>query len=226
MPLRRPDDTHRHAIYGMTGSGKTVFGLWCLSERSYDKKPWIIVDFKRDPLIKEIPNLNELDVDERIPKRAGLYVVRPHPGDVDEGKVTDFFYRVWAAEKTGLFIDETYMLKQFDRGLRAVLTQGRSKQIPVIALSQKPSWISPFIHSESEFKSVFFLQMPNDIERVKEWLPDRDGNGDRVNPGRLPDHHSYWYGVHGREFAYLGPCAPPARVLEIFDRRKVRRHFF
>ena len=54
-----PDDSHRHAIFGMTGTGKTVFGLWCLSQRSYDKIPWIILDFKRDPVIRRLPQVTD-----------------------------------------------------------------------------------------------------------------------------------------------------------------------
>ena len=50
--MQFPDDSHRHAIFGRTGTGKTVFGLWCLSQRSYDKIPWIIIDFKRDMIFK------------------------------------------------------------------------------------------------------------------------------------------------------------------------------
>jgi hypothetical protein len=125
---------------------------------------------------------------------------------------------VWENERTGLFFDEGYMFKRFDPAVRAVLTQGRSKHIPVMALSQRPSWISPFIHSESSFKSVFFLQMPGDIQTVQEWLP-------RCNPGDLPPHYSYWYGVKTREFALMAPCPNENAVLDAFDARRVRRYF-
>lgn len=224
--LKQPDDGHRHSIFGMTGTGKTVFGLWTLSRRSYDQKPWIIVDFKRDDIIDQIPRLNEIGIHESIPRRPGLYVVRPEPADADDGHVTDFFYRVWKKERTGLFIDEGYMIKQNDRGLRAVLTQGRSKRIPVIALSQRPAWVSPFILSESEFKSIFFLPTPADIDRVREWLPQRDARGQRVDPSELPAHHSYWYCLTTREFRTFGPCPNENEVLDIFDYRRVKRYYF
>lgn len=223
--MRMPNDTERHAIYGMTGTGKTVFGLWCLSQRSFDKIPWIILDFKRDPLIQTIPGLSEIDIADNIPKHKGLYVVRPMPADIDDGAVTSFLYRIWQKERTGLMIDEGYMIPPRDRGLRAILTQGRSKRIPVIALSQKPTWVSPFIHSESEFKSTFFLQMPGDIERVQEWMPATDQAGRVIDPYTLPDHHSYWYSLKGRELVRLGPCPDEDAVLTTFDERRVRQHF-
>lgn len=207
----------------MTGTGKTVFGLWCLSQRSFDRMPWIVMDFKRDTTIADMPGLDEIDITDRVPSRKGLYVVRPQPQKTNDGPVTDFLFRVWEKENVGLFIDESYMINRYNDGLRAVLTQGRSKHIPVIMLSQKPTWVSPFMHSESEFKTVFFLQMPKDIETVQDWLPQRDGNKTRVDIGNLPNYHSYWYSVHGREIAKLGPCPPEQEVLDIFDRRRVKK---
>lgn len=221
--LRFPNDTQRHAIVGTTGSGKTTFGLWCLSQRSYDKMPWIIIDAKRDSVIRDVPGLEEIRIDAKPPRRPGLYVARPMPGDFDDGVCTKFLYDVWENEHTGLFIDEGYAFRQFDRGLRTVLTQGRSKRIPVISLSQKPSWVSPFLFSESEFKSVFYLDQPTDIERAMAWLPARDPNtGDAVRPDLLEDHHSYW--CHRRkEFKWLAPCPPEADIMEAFDHRRARR---
>jgi hypothetical protein len=214
-----PSDSEHHAVYGMNGSGKTVFALWCLSMRSFDKMPWIIIDFKRDEMIAKIPRLEEIGIDDNPPKRKGLYVVRPLPSDADDGIVTEFLMKVWARERTGLFLDEGYMIKPTDRGLKAVLTQGRSKHIPVIALSQRPSWISPFIHSETSFKSVFFLQMPQDVQRVQEWLPPG------VEPRDLPPHHSYYYAVKTRQIARLSACPDENAILQKFDDKFVRRWY-
>lgn len=225
--LRFPDDTQRHAIVGTTGSGKTTFGTWCLSRRNYNRMPWIIIDAKRDPMIADIPGLEEIDITSKPPRGGkrgrGLYVTRPTPGDFDDGLCTAFLYRVWENEDTGLFIDEGYAFKQFDRGLRTVYTQGRSKHIPAISLSQKPSWVSPFLFSESEFKSVFYLDQPADIDRAMAWLPARDPNtGAEVRPDLLEDHFSYW--CHRRkEFALLAPCPPEAEIMDEFDRKRVKR---
>jgi DNA helicase HerA-like ATPase len=216
--LALPNDTEHHAIYGMNGSGKTVFALDQLSRRSYDRMPWVIIDAKRDPTIAQIPRIEEIGIDDKPPRRKGLYVVRPMPQDFDDRIVTEWLFKVWQQENTGLMLDEGYMFNARDPGLRAVLTQGRSKHIPVIALSQRPSWISPFIHSESVYKSVFYLQMPQDIDKVQEWLP-------ACAPQELPPHHSYWYAVKTRDFRLLGPCQDENAILDRFDARRVRKWF-
>lgn len=202
----------------MTGSGKTVFALWCLSRRSYHRMPWIIVDAKRDPTIKDLPRVRQIGVGDSLPKRPGLYVVRPETYHFADGTMTQWLWRVHKHEHTGLFIDEGYAFSRFDLALQAILTQGRSKKIPVIALAQRPAYISPFITSESEFKSVFFLQNRADIDRVKELMP-----GWLMDPQSLPPHHSYWYCALTREFDTFGPCPDEAAIMQRFDDRVSRR---
>jgi DNA helicase HerA-like ATPase len=216
--VRLPRDTERHAIFGKTGSGKTHFGLWALSHRSYPRMPWVVLDFKGDGMISAIPGIEAIDLRHAPPRRPGLYVARPLPSDVDDGIVSGWLMAVWARERTGLFIDEGYMLPPRDRALRAVLTQGRSKRIPIIALSQRPAWISPFVMSEAEHLSVFFLQTPADIERVGEWMPPA-----ARDPSTLPNFHALHYCVPSREFAHLGPCEDEARIMQRFEDRRPRR---
>lgn len=217
--LRLPDDTERHVIVGTTGSGKTIFGLHCLSRRSYDRIPWIIVDFKGDDAIARIPDLREIGIGDAIPKRAGLYVVRPLPEDVDSGAVKDFFFRVWKKERTGLFLDEGYMVPRFDTGLRTLLTQGRSKRTPLITLTQKPVWCSPQLFSESEFKSVFYLDVAGDIAKIGDIMP-------AVDPRDLPRHWSYWYQRGERLLVRMKPCPPLPRILETFEARIPKRRWW
>jgi DNA helicase HerA-like ATPase len=220
--LRFPNDTHRHAIVGMTGSGKTVFGMSMLSRRSFNRRPWLIFDSKRDKLIRQIPHLNEIGIEERIPSKRGLYVVRPVPGQHEE--IDQWLWKLWRHENAGLFIDEGYSIRAHSEALQAVLTQGRSKNLPVIALSQRPAHVSPFIMSESDFISVFYLQNPRDVERVQEYLP-HDKWSNPIDPSELPNHHSFWWHGARREFARFGPCEPEDIILDRFDARKVRRYY-
>jgi hypothetical protein len=215
--MRTANDAQRLAIYGKTGSGKTIAGLWWLAQRSFDKIPWIILDFKRDTSIAKIPRLDEIEIDSSIPKRAGLYVVRPLPDSHDE--VDAFLWKVWERGKVGLMIDEGYMINRFSKPFNAILTQGRSLKIPVIALSQRPSWLSPFLMSEADFHQVFFVQNPADINKLMEWVP--------YNGVLKPNYFSYYYDVAKSHLAYLAPVPNEDEILNRFDLKMPRRfHLF
>ena len=82
--FRLPGARDRCAIVGRTGSGKTHCALWLLSRQNYPSVPWVIVDYKRDDLISEIPGLREISVDGRIPRRPGVYAARPRPDQEDQ----------------------------------------------------------------------------------------------------------------------------------------------
>ena len=210
-----PGNGHRHTIVGMTGTGKTIFGLWCLSRRDFDRMPWIVFDFKLDENISEIPGLQEIKLGS-LPKRRGLYVVRPTVEDAENGVLTDYFYDILAHGKIGIFIDETYSVPRLDTGFRTLLTQGRSKKTPVIALTQRPAWVSPFLFSESEFISVFYLNTPADCKRIREFIP-------RAQPENLivENHQSYWYQAGKRNLTLFGACPGIPEIMDTFDRKKV-----
>lgn len=211
--MRLPNDTQRHAIYGQTGSGKTVAGLWALERRAFLKRPWVIVDTKRDPTIKRIPRLEEIGLKNPPPKQAGLYVVRPTPGEDD--LLEGFMWSVWHREKTGLFFDEGAAIARFSKAFKALLTQGRSKRIPIIGLSQRPSWLSPWFMSEMDFHQVLHVQNPADVARLEEWIPG-------LQPTRR-DYHSQYYDVADNDLTYLRPVPNEDEILNRFDRKMPRR---
>lgn len=212
-----PNDSQRHAIYGKTGSGKTIAGLWALEKRDFIKRRWEILDFKRDKSIASIPRLEELDIGEPIGKHPGLYVRRPIPGDHDP--VDGYLWRLHARGKCGLFVDEGYEINRLSKAWRSVLTQGRSLRIPVITLSQRPAWLSPFLMSEMDFHQVFFLQNPADVDKIKEWVPG-------LGPLKQ-DYHSYYYDVPKNALTFLAPVPDEAELMNRYDSKMPRRlHLF
>lgn len=215
--MRLADDTERHMIYGQTGSGKTVAGLWALEKRSWDRKPWIILDFKRDKTIKRIPRLEELDVRARPTKHTGLYVVRPRVNE--RHLVTEFMWRMWEQENIGLMVDEGYMVPKMDPAWMALLTQGRSKHIPIINLSQRPCWLAPWVMPEATFHQVFHLTNPADMDRVEEYFPGFERT--------RRDFTSQYYDTITGEITKLKPVPPEEVILERFDSKMPRRvrHF-
>jgi len=207
MP-RLPDDTQRLSVIGATGSGKTQAGLWHLSLRNYDRKPWIIYDFKGDDMIMEIKDMAfTSSLDAPIPDRPGIYVVHALPDEEDI--ISEHMKRIWAAENTGVYIDEGYMVGNNNNGFRLCLTQGRSKHIPMITLSQRPVWMDRFVFTESEYFQVFRLQNSNDIKKVEEYVPHDLSK-------RLPRYHSYYYEAPENRLITLRPVPDREVILDTF----------
>jgi len=211
--VRFPNDSNRHAIIGATGSGKTQFGMWSLSRRSYDAMPWVIFDYKRDELIDAVDPI-EIDVSELPPKHPGLYVVRPIPQVSDEA-VEKALWKIHATGRCGLYIDEGYMLPN-GGAFRAILTQGRSLRIPCITLTQRPVFISKFVFSESEFFSVFRLTDRTDRKRVTEFVP--------INQNyTLSQYSSYFFDVGTNELRKFSPVPSAEQIVERFADRMPRK---
>ena len=207
--MRAPDGTQRVAIIGRTGSGKTQAACWHLSRADFDKRPWIVVDYKGDKLIRK-SGAREVDYKKSPPKKPGLYVIRPLPNDTEA--VTDYLWGIWANEMTGLYVDEGYMMGRTNAAFRALLTQGRSKNIPMIVLSQRPAWMDVFVFSEADFFQVFHLNNYMDRRKVEEFVP-----WDMEAP--LRRYHSIWYDVGLHETALLQPVAASSSIVSSFRER-------
>jgi hypothetical protein len=209
-----PTDQQRLVLVGATGSGKTQAAMWHLARRDYDERPWIVYDFKYDELIGDIENTQEIGVTSPIPDKAGLYVVHPLP-DEDEEKVAEQMKQIWQRENTGVVVDEAYMLGNRNKPFRALLTQGRSKHIPMIVASQRPVWVDRFVFSEASFYQVFRLQHRKDLMSVQEFIPFDLSR-------RLPEYHSYYYDVGADQMHVLKAVPDRDVILDMFD-AKLRR---
>lgn len=214
--IQWPKDSHRLYIGGKTGTGKTQAGAWHLSGRSFGTRPWIIFDFKQDELLQEIP-AQDIDLG-KPPRKPGLYRLSPLPNQQEE--VEEYLWKIWQKENTGIYIDEAYMIGDTP-AFRAILTQGRSKKIPVIVLSQRPSWISRFVFSESDYFQQFWLNDIRDRKSVKSFVPY---DVDRIRD--LPDYWSIWYDVGKDRVIVLKPVPDRDTILGTFtDRLGLRKRF-
>lgn len=214
--FRLPNHTQRLTIVGRNGSGKSTFGVWCLSEAAnFDVRPWLIIDYKyetlfRDPRVKHL--IKEIKPTSRPPRSKGLYIVHPRP---DEGaEMEDMMWRIWERGKTGIFVDEGYMLP--DHGaMQALLTQGRSKHIPMIILSQRPVEMNRFVFSEANYYSIFKLNDLRDWKTVEAFT--------RVDPHvPLPPYHSWWYDTAQDEILMLKPVPSSDSILARIAERAPR----
>lgn len=211
--MRFPDDTNRHAIIGATGSGKTQAALWHLSHRNFHLQPWIVYNFKADESIDEIPHARHIGVEE-VPVKPGIYITHPHPSQIDE--VEAQMWAVWQRGNTGVYIDEGYMIGRNNQAFRSLLTQGRSKHIPMMVLSQRPVWLDRFVFSESEYFQVFRLQHKKDMKNVQEFITTDVSR-------RLPEYHSWYYDVGENKTIILQPVPELDTIYDTFDRRLKRQ---
>lgn len=216
--FRFPPGDSRTVVIGATGTGKTTFGVWLLAHARFDVRPWIILDYKREELFDIVgsPPLQKLAIGS-IPKQKGLYIASPKPGEDDV--VEEWLWKIWQRENIGLFCDEATLLPNKD-AMKAILRQGRSKRIPIIACTQRPVDIEREFFTEANFVSVFRVQDIRDLKIVQGFIrgldPDRN----------LPEHWSYWADVGRATILRLRPCPHPDNVANQLRAAAPMRWFF
>lgn len=211
--FRLPNISQRTAIIGRTGSGKTRLGWKLLSLAPFDQIPYVLVDYKREGLFTTVDRIREIG-NREVPKKPGLYIIRPHVGD--EEVMENWLWKLWSNENCGLYIDEGYMLPQNPRGaFTAILTQGRSKHIPVYCLTQRPSWISRFVFSEADYYAVMQLNDERDAKTVQAFIKKDKADVTR----ELPDYHAYWYDVARRRAYGFKPVEDETIISEAIAKR-------
>lgn len=208
-----PGPTDQTVFAGSNGSGKTVAGTYLLSTKDTRTKPYVIFDYKGDELLGKLP-AEEISITSKPPKKSGLYIVRPQPDD-DDDAVNVFLQRCWAQEHIGLYFDEGYMIPFNSRPFRALLTQGRSKKIERIILTQRPVKLDRFTFSEATYFFIFRLTDTRDKKTVKTMVPvDLDE--------RLPPFHCHFYGVREDELQIMRPVPSEDVILERFYARQAK----
>ena len=208
MPVRFPDDTQRISIVGATGSGKTQAALWHLSHRRYDHMPWVVYNTKSDASIDAIPYAHQIEID-KVPAEPGVYIVKPLPHQQQEMQA--HLWEIWQRGSMGVYIDEGYAMGAQNEPFRALLTQGRSKRVPMIVLSQRPVWLDRFVFSESEFFQAFRLQHAKDRASMEQIIPARID--------RLPVYHSWYYDALGNQLYSMRPVPSIDVIHGTFARR-------
>lgn len=208
--MRLPSPSNRCVIIGSTGSGKTGLGLWHLSKRSYENRTVIIVDYKGDEYIAKI-KAKVINVSKPPPNDGGVYIVRPLIG-VDDDNIIAFLWHIWRNENYLLFFDETMMIDPRNPAMNACLTQGRSKQIEMLMLSQRPVDLSRYVFSESDFFGLMTLNDFRDRKRVQEMT------GVDMSQ-RLDAYHSLWYDRAKNDLQLVAPVPMPFESVKIINRK-------
>lgn len=198
-----PDD--RTVILGSTGSGKTTLGAYLLCYRDWLFRPWFIFNFKQDKLLLQFP-AKEIAITAPPPREPGLYIINVLPNE--EELVSIFLYKCWLMENCGIYIDEGTMVGFRDKWFRACLTQGRSKYIEMIILSQRPVSLDKYVFTEATFFGIFNLNWIDDRKSVEGYL-----NGEKV--GRLDRFNFRWYDVNEQQMTVFGPVPTGPEIIAL-----------
>lgn len=203
---------------GAAGSGKTVAGAWLLSKQRFDKRPWVCLDFKNEELWDAVgePPMIPLKLGQR-PGKRGLYRMQVRPGQDDE--LEDWLWKVWGWENIGLFCDEVSLIPQ-KHAFKALLRQGRSKLIPIIACTQRPVDCDREVFTESTFKQIFRLDDVRDYKIVQGLMRNAPVDDD------LPERWSYWYDSPKRTLRVLKPVPHPDIIAQSLRQAAPRRLMF
>lgn len=199
-----PGAADRTAVIGATGTGKTVLGAWLLSKQRFDKRPWVCIDFKNEELWDRVgtPPMQTLKLGQ-MPGKRGLYRMRVQPWDSDA--LEDWLKKIWTRGNVGLFVDEVSLMPQKD-AFKAILRQGRSLLIPVIACSQRPVDVDREVWSEANYISVFRLDDVRDYKIIQGFT--RNAPIDQP----LPEFHSHWYDKKKYSCITLQPVPSPDTI--------------
>jgi len=206
--FRWPGGDQRTTILGATGSGKSTCGLWMLAHQRLNARPWVIFDFKRESFFDRVgfPPIRHIGLHEAAPRKPGLYLVTPRPGDDDA--VEAFLWRIWESENCGLYVDEAPLMPEGSDAFQACIQQGRSKHIPIIACTQRPVGVARGLFSEADFVCVYSVTDRRDYRLIEGFVPTEMS-------APLPWHHWRWYDRGRRVVLNMGPVPHPDVVAQL-----------
>ncbi len=207
--LPRPDQ--HTVIVGQNGSGKSQMGFWLLSKAPIDRMPFIALDTKREPVFRALQRAGAIRRTLSLklpmllaPRTPGLYLLRPQ--EEDDERVDEFLYRCYRRGNIGFYFDEGYAVPDGNgSSLHKILTQGRSRRLPVIACVQRPVLVDHFFFTEAKHLVVFKLIDREDRRTVSRYAPiDIDAG--------LPRYHSFWYD-NAQDTLFRLPPVPDAKQI-------------
>lgn len=215
-----PKTSEHTTIIGRTGSGKTQAGAWLMSHSNFHEMPYIIVDFKGDKLLNSIGAKN-ISIYDKPPEKPGVYITKLEPRELEP--LEDFLYKVHAQGRTGLMFDEGFMVAKI-RSLESIYMQGRSLEIPIYTLTQRPSWISRYAFSEASHFAVGHLNDDRDQDKVTHFFR-------KYNAERTDKFHFQWYNVNDDKNFLLRPVESADTIRSRFEERldemkEARNHKF
>jgi hypothetical protein len=214
-----PGLDERVAIMGHTGSGKTIGGLWLLSEAPFHKQPYVIFDLKEETMFRKIPKLRVLDNSKlELPDSEGLFTVRILPTRDNYDIINGYLQKIWQHGEIGIFVDEGHEMPDSDE-LRRIFITGRSRKNPVIACSQRPRQVPRHMISEADYHMNYNLHDKDDRDRVRAFTPDPKVDPVWDTSKKLKPFHWRWYDSK-RDASFISlPVPKPEKILARINER-------
>jgi hypothetical protein len=214
-----PEIDERVAIMGHTGSGKTIGGMFLLSEAPFHKQPYVIFDLKEEAMFRKIPKLRVLDNHSlQMPDEVGLWTVRVLPTRANYPTINGFLQKIWECGEIGIFVDEGHEMPDSDE-LRRIFITGRSRRNPVIACSQRPCMVPRHMITEADYHMTYNLHDKDDRDRVRSFTPDPKIVPVWDQSKKLPRFHWRWYDSK-RDVSFVGKPVPhPDKILSRINSR-------
>ena len=189
----------------------------------YNDFPFLIFNPKGDKLLDNI-GAERLPLEDDLPKRGlggRMVIYNPVPEDeTDDAHVNRIIEQAMWLGNIGLYFDEGYSIPAKSKPFRRVLTQGRSKNVPSIVLSQRPVWLDKFVFSEASYIRLFDLVDINDRKKM------RENTGIEITR-KLPPFGSHYYNISTGETVQLSPGMDDKTVFAEFQKlRPKKRHFW
>lgn len=203
--LPRINPGKRAIVAGRTGAGKSSLGTWLLKR---SPGHWLILNPKWTKAYDNLPDAKKIEGIKlkeiaRSLEENRFTIVNPRNSE-SRHDILDLLI-LWLHENftdVGLCIDESYAVHNGGKageGLIAWLTRGRELKQSLLALTQRPAWLSKFLFSEAEYICGMSLNLEDDRKRMKEFT------GKDQFLLKIPNYKWYWYDVSNDTLQLFGP---------------------
>lgn len=198
----------RCIVSGRTGSGKSTLGCWLLRR---SPGHWIILNPKWTRAYVGLPDANVVAYkgpadDNKIESSMMEHrftVIEPQSGSGDWETLDSLIMHLHQNfSDVGLCIDELYSIHNNGRageGLLGWLTRGRELRQSFLGLTQRPSWLTQFLFSESDYIVGMSLAIEDDRKRLVKMT------GRPSFEKKIEERHWRWYDVARDELRTFGP---------------------
>lgn len=156
----------RVSIYGKTGTGKTETFIKLM----YPQYPRLVFwDVKRENgnIPHDIMVTNPKDLKKVIDKNNKILY---QPKSIETSDFDEVCQIIFEAGNIALYVDEVAAVSSTNKieyYHKLIMTQGRSKGIGIVNVSQRPKDISNILISESEQFLIFTLTLDPDIKKLE-----------------------------------------------------------